>query len=440
MSAIRQVMVPDIGDFKDIPIIEILVKVGDRVAKDTPLVVLESDKATLDVPSPEDGTVKELKVAIGGRVSRGSLLLTLDGISHDAAPPEVLAAPRAPNLESSASSGVPSIAGSARVQRPMVSECPPLHAANGAPISSVVRIPHGSPSIRRMARELGVDLAAVTGTGPRGRVVRDDLQRFVKNALVAAAAIAGGDSLGGLKLAPWPRVDFSKFGHVERAPLSKIRKLSGASLARNAVVIPHVTNFEDADITDLEAFRRTLNAEARSADSKVTLLPFLIKAAAVTLSKYGRFNSSLDGDELVLKRYFHIGFAADTPNGLVVPVISDVNTKSITQIAAEAATLAAQARDGKLKPTDMQGGCFTISSLGGIGNTGFTPIINAPEVAILGVARAQMRPAWNGKEFQPRLILPLMLSWDHRVVDGIAAARFLVHLSGLLSDLRKVLL
>jgi pyruvate dehydrogenase E2 component (dihydrolipoamide acetyltransferase) len=291
-----------------------------------------------------------------------------------------------------------------------------------------------------MAREFGIDLGAVAGTGPRGRIVREDLHKFVKNALEAPATTAGGDSLGGLKLAPWPQIDFSKFGPIERAPLSKIRKLAGVSLARNAVVIPHVTNFEDADITELEAFRQSLNAEALTSDPKVTILPFLIKAAAVTLSKYGQFNSSLDGDELVMKRYFHIGFAADTPSGLVVPVIRDVNTKGIMQIASEAATLAAEARVGKLKPADMQGGCFTVSSLGGVGGTGFTPIINAPEIAILGVTRAQMRPLWDGKEFQPRLMLPLMMSWDHRVVDGVAAARFLVYLSKLLADFRRVML
>jgi pyruvate dehydrogenase E2 component (dihydrolipoamide acetyltransferase) len=440
MSAIRQVTVPDIGDFKDIPIIDVLVKVGDRVAKDTPLVVLESDKATLEVPSPEAGTIRELQVAIGARVSEGSLLLELDGVSQDTEPLQAAGAARASILELSARSAAPSVLATASVQPSTVSDRPPLHAVNGLPFVPILRMPHASPSIRRMARELGVDLAAVTGTGPRGRIVREDLQRFVRNVMAAPTTHAGGDSLGGITLAPWPQVDFSKIGHIDRAPLPKIRKLSGASLARNAVVIPHVTNFEDADITDLEALRRTLNAQASPADPKVTLLSFLIKATAATLAKYRQFNSSLDGDELVLKSYFHIGFAADTSNGLVVPVIRDVDTKSITQIAVEAADLAARARDGKLKPTDMQGGCFTISSLGGVGSTGFTPIINAPEVAILGVTRAQMRPVWNGKEFQPRLILPLILSWDHRVVDGVAAARFLVHLSGLLNDLRKILL
>jgi pyruvate dehydrogenase E2 component (dihydrolipoamide acetyltransferase) len=266
------------------------------------------------------------------------------------------------------------------------------------------------------------------------------LQKFVKAVLAAGVADAGGDSLGGIKLPQWPQVDFAKFGRIERAPLAKIRRISGLNLARNSMLIPHVTNFEDADITDLDDFRRTLNAESRTTELKVTILPFLIKAVAATLAKYPPFNSSMDGDEVVLKHYFHIGFAADTPNGLLVPVIRDVDTKGINQIAGEAAMLAALAREGKLKPSDMQGGCFTISSLGGIGGTGFTPIINAPEVAILGITRAQTRPVWNGKEFHPRLILPLAMSWDHRVVDGVAAARFLVYLSSVLGDFRRIML
>ncbi len=429
MSAIRNVTVPDIGDFKDIPVIDILVRPGDRVAKEAPLVVLESDKATLDIPSPGSGTIQELKIVIGDRVSHGSILLTLDEASTE-------------STAASASPATPPV--------PIVSaNAPVVAAASTSPSSRSIGEPtlpigsrssaHASPSMRRTAREFGIDLSTVKGTGPRGRIVREDLQKFVKAALATPAG-AGGDSLGGFKLAPWPQIDFSKFGRVERAPLSKIRKISGTNLARNSVVIPHVTNFEDADITDLDAFRQTVNLEMRKTDLKVTILPFLIKAVAVTLAKYVEFNSSLNGDELVLKRYFHVGFAADTPNGLVVPVIRDVDAKGITQIANEAANLAAQARDGKLNPANMQGSCFTISSLGGIGGTGFTPIINAPEVAILGVTRAQTRPVWDGEEFRPRLILPLMLSWDHRVVDGVAAARFLVHLSGLLGDFRRVLM
>jgi pyruvate dehydrogenase E2 component (dihydrolipoamide acetyltransferase) len=314
----------------------------------------------------------------------------------------------------------------------------PSERMTPAPVATQ-RSPHASPSIRRMAREFGIDLHTVQGTGPRGRIVKEDLRGYVK-AVLSAPAASQGDAGGGIRIAPWPEVDFSKFGTIERSPLSKIRKLSGTNLTRNAIIIPHVTNFEDADITDLEVFRTSLNLETRSSDAKITILPFLIKAAAVTLAKFAAFNSSLDGEELILKRYFHVGFAADTPNGLVVPVIRDVDRKGIREIAAEAAALASQARDGKLKSADMQGGCFTISSLGGIGGTGFTPIINAPEVAILGVTRAKMQPVWNGKEFIPRLILPMALSWDHRVVDGVAAARFLGYLAELLADFRRVLL
>jgi pyruvate dehydrogenase E2 component (dihydrolipoamide acetyltransferase) len=439
LGAVTTVRVPDIGDFKDIPVIEILVKNGDRVSKDSPLIVLESDKATLDVPSPEEGTVKELKIALGDRLSVGSIILTLEEVGNESTgspQPPPAAAPATAML---ASENTPSDA--------IVASRPPLRIVREAAPTGGGRPPHGSPSIRRMAREFGVDLAAVRGSGPRGRIMREDLQQFVKTALAAPLTGAPnsdgrieGDGLRAVKLAPWPQVDFAKFGPIERAPLSKIRKISAANLARNAVLIPHVTNFEDADITELDAFRRKLNAESPPTDPKLTILPFLMKAVGVTLAKYPTFNSSLDGDEVVLKRYIHIGFATDTPNGLVVPVIRDVDTKGVNHIAGEAAALATQARDGKLKSTDMQGGCFTVSSLGAVGGTGFTPIINAPEVAILGVTRAQMRPIWDDKEFRPRLILPLALSWDHRVVDGVAAARFLVHLSGLLEDFRRVML
>ena len=428
MSLIK-VAVPDIGDFKNIPVIEVLVKGGDRVAKNAPLVVLESDKATLDVPSPESGTVSELKVAVGDKVSMGSMLLMLDVQAPGEPPPaQTPAATSTQKIEPTPTPGATPVS---------ISE-QPNEGVRNVP-SDFRRSPHASPSVRRMSRELGVDLTAVQGTGPRGRIVKEDLHRFVKAALSAPAA-GGGDSVGGIKIAPWPEVDFSKFGKIERAPLSKIRKISAGNLTRNSIVIPHVTNFEDADITDLEAFRRNLNIEAKSANAKITILAFLIKAAAATLARFPTFNASLDGEELVLKHYFHIGFAADTPNGLVVPVIRDVDRKGLTAIAAEVTALASDAREGKLKAADMQGGCFTISSLGGIGGTGFTPIINAPEVAILGVTRAKMQPVWNGKEFVPRLILRLALSWDHRVVDGVAAARFLVHLSELLGDFRRVLL
>jgi pyruvate dehydrogenase E2 component (dihydrolipoamide acetyltransferase) len=426
MRTLVEVEVPDIGEFKNIPVIEILVKAGDRVTKDTPLVVLESDKATLDVPSPQAGTVGELKIVVGDRVSVGSMLLTLD-VSSEATDSEPL----------------PKIAASWPTMAPIAEPSPKVVSIRPEPLAPEIkarpafqRSPHASPSVRRMSREFGIDLGAVQGTGPRGRIVKDDLQRFVKAALSTPSSSNAG--VAGISVAPWPEIDFSKFGEIEHAELSKIRKLSGTNLSRNSIVIPHVTNFEEADITDLEAFRGTLNQEMTSADAKMTVLPFLIKAAAATLAKFPTFNSSLDGDELILKQYFHIGFAADTPNGLLVPVIRDVDRKGIREIAVEAATLASQAREGKLKPADMQGGCLTISSLGGIGGTGFTPIINAPEVAILGATRAKMQPFWDGKAFIPRLILPLSLSWDHRVVDGVAAARFLVHLASVLGELRRL--
>lgn len=430
MSTFIDIAVPDIGDFKNIPVIEILVKAGDRVAKDAPIVVLESDKATLDVPSPEDGTIGELKIAVGDKVSVGSVLLTLDV----GAAPRASVAPPQP-AAASAPKMAPTVEPGAKVV-PIRAEPPERTPQAPVPLQ---RSPHASPSMRRMAREFGIDLHTVQGTGPRGRIVKEDLRGYVKAALSAPAA-SQGDAGGGIKIAPWPEVDFSKFGTIERSPLSRIRKVSGINLARNSIVIPHVTNFEDADITDLDVFRTTLNLETRSSDAKITILPFLIKAVAVTLAKFATFNSSLDGEELILKRYFHIGFAADTPSGLVVPVIRHVDRKGIRDIAAEAAALALHAREGTLQSADMQGGCFTISSLGGIGGTGFTPIINAPEVAILGVTRAKMQPLWNGKEFIPRLILPMALSWDHRVVDGVAAARFLVYLAELLADFRRVLL
>jgi pyruvate dehydrogenase E2 component (dihydrolipoamide acetyltransferase) len=434
-------MVPDIGDLKDIPVIEILVKTGDRVTRDTPLLVLESDKATLEVPSPEDGTVSEIKVAVGARVSVGSWLLTLDGVSGNKQESPPNHAEPYPVLDIEVPAGAVAPSPTANDDQRIDSRETTLSKTHHPAASSTSsRTSHGSPSIRRMAREVGIDLSVVAGTGRRGRIVREDLYEHIKNALVTPARPADSDSVGGIKLAAWPKIDFSRFGTIERAPLSKIRRLAGASLMRNAVVIPHVTNFEDADITELEEFRKSLNAVGATSHTKVTILPFLIKSVAATLSRYERFNSSLDGDEIVMKRYFHVGFATDTPNGLMVPVIRDVNSKSITQIASETANFASQARAGTLKPGDMQGGCFTVSSLGGVGGTGFTPIINAPEVAILGVSRAQMRPIWNGNEFCPRLMLPLMLSWDHRVVDGIAAAQFLVYLSGLLADVRKLLL
>jgi pyruvate dehydrogenase E2 component (dihydrolipoamide acetyltransferase) len=431
------VRVPDIGDFKNIPIIEILVKAGDRVTRDAPLIVLESEKATLDVPSPETGLIRELKIAVGDRVSVGSVLMTMDVVATDA-PPRVALAPVeaaavAPTAQSERGAQVVAINAARTRTRPVDDSV------------AFTRSPYASPSIRRISREFGIDLNVVRGSGPRGRILKDDLHQFVKATLATPAPAtsmisAPANQARSVTVAHWPEIDFSKFGSIERRQLSKLRKLSGVNLTRNAIVIPHVTNFDEADITDLESFRSTLNAGNASSTGKLTILPFLIKAAAATLAKFPTFNASLDGDELVVKHYFHLGFAVDTPGGLMVPVIRDVDHKGIREIAAAAAELAEKAREGKLEAADMQGGSFTISSLGGVGGTGFTPIINAPEVAILGAARAQMRPVWRDNEFRPRMILPLSLSWDHRVVDGVAAARFLVHLTGLLSDFRRVTL
>jgi pyruvate dehydrogenase E2 component (dihydrolipoamide acetyltransferase) len=409
--------VPDIGDVKDAAVMEILVAPGDTIAFDDIVMVLETDKATLDVPAPTAGRVKAIVVAVGDRVGTGTPILLLEA-EPAATPAPVAAAVPAPSTAAA-------VAPPAAVTPPAAPHAPP--APGGT-------LPHASPSLRRFARELGVDLAQISGTGPKGRICREDVLGFIQTALARPAAAPSG---GGLDLLPWPQVDFARFGPIERQPLSRIKRVSGANLARNAVVIPHVTNFDEADVTALDAFRVAVNHEK---SAKVTLLAFLIKAAVVALKAHPAFNASLDGEELILKGYYHIGFAADTPAGLVVPVIRDADRKGILEIAAESAALAAAARDGKLKPTDMQGGCFTVSSLGGIGGTGFTPIINAPEVAILGAARAQMKPVWDGAAFQPRLILPLSLSWDHRVVDGAAAARFLATLCSLLADFRRITL
>jgi pyruvate dehydrogenase E2 component (dihydrolipoamide acetyltransferase) len=418
MSMMREIAVPDIGDFKDIPVIEVLVKPGDSIEKDETIVVLESDKATLDVPSSYSGTIKELRVTLGSKVSSGSIVAILQSETGGAfslpitAPPHPLAATDA----------TPSST---------------LHSLNTAK-HPAVRSTRASPSLRRLARELGVELTAVNGSGPGGRILKTDLQGYVKTAIANSNGHAAVGRSIALDTAPEPEIDFSKFGRVERASLSKLRKLAGAKLLRNWITIPHVTNFEDADITELEAFRKDLFRKDASVTTKITMLAFLTKAASVTLKRFPQFNSSLIGDELVLKSYFHIGFAVDTPSGLVVPVIREVDTKGILQIAEEIGVLASLAREGRLKLPDMQGGCFTISSLGGIGGTGFTPIINAPEVAILGVSRAQTRPTWTGNQVQPRLILPLALSWDHRVIDGVAAAHFLRYLVSVLEDFRRV--
>lgn len=423
MSEIREIHVPDIGDFKDLPVIEVLVKPGDTVAIDEPLLTLESDKASMDVPSPEAGVVVAVTVKEGDRVSRGSPMLTLQvAVSAEPAPEPVVSSP-------------------AQISVAPVAVTAPSAPAAVAAVNPSAAKPHASPSVRSYARKLGVDVSRVVPTGKGGRMLREDVERFVKDAMVRLDS--PGQSAG-LNLLPWPEVDFARFGPVEKVALSRIKKISGANLSRNWVMIPHVTNNEEVDITDLEAFRVQLNQEGNKEAIKYTLLAFLIKAAAATLKAFPAFNSSLgheDGEPiLIMKQYCHIGFAADTPNGLVVPVIRDVEHKGIGQIATECAELAKKARDGKLGPADMSGGTFTVSSLGGIGGTGFNPIINAPEVAILGVTRAQIRPLWDGQAFAPRLVLPLALSWDHRVVDGAAAARFLQHLAALLADFRRITL
>jgi len=436
MSTI-DVKVPAIGGFKDVGVIDVLVKPGDQVKIDASLVTLESDKATMDVPSPAAGLVKEVKVKLGDRVSEGSPIISLE--EEASAQASAPAAPPAPAAERpSAPTPPPAPQGVSATPAPATPPSAPLVADQGGPVSARA---HASPTVRRVARELGVDLAAVAGTGAHGRILKEDVQRFVKEALQGGER-PGGTLRGGagLDLLPWPRVDFAAFGPVEAKPLSRIKRISGANLARNWVMIPHVTQFDEADITDLEALRTRLNEEQGAGGVKVTLLAFLVKASVVALRRFPEFNASLDGESLVLKRYFHVGFAADTPGGLVVPVVKDADQKGVLDIAREAAELALKAREGKLAPADMQGGCFSISSLGGIGGTAFTPIINAPEVAILGVSQAMKKPVWDGSAFVPRLMLPLSLSYDHRVVDGATAARFTSYLSAVLADLRRAML
>jgi pyruvate dehydrogenase E2 component (dihydrolipoamide acetyltransferase) len=434
------VEVPDIGDFDEVAVIELLVKVGDTVKVEQSLVTVESDKASMEIPSSTAGVVEELLVKIGDKVSKGSALARVKAAGGAAAAPApAQAAPAAAPAQVAAPVAAP-----AEAKAVPTAALPPHQ-----PTAPTGKLPHASPSIRKLARELGVPLAEVKGSGAKGRIVESDVQNFVKAVMsgqvqtgaqkaAAPAAAAGGGA--GLNLLAWPKVDFEKFGSVERKELSRIKKISGANLHRNWVVIPHVTNHDDADITELEAFRVQLNKENEKAGIKVTMLAFMIKAAVAALKKFPEFNSSLDGDTLVLKNYFHIGFAADTPNGLVVPVIKDADKKGIFQISQEMSELAKKARDGKLGPADMSGGCFSISSLGGIGGKYFTPIINAPEVAIMGVCKSSMEPVWDGKQFVPRLILPLSLSWDHRVIDGAAAARFNVYFASLLSDFRRIAL
>jgi pyruvate dehydrogenase E2 component (dihydrolipoamide acetyltransferase) len=423
----HRVDVPDIGDFKSVDVIEILVKPGDTVALEQSLVTLESDKATMEVPSPAAGKVKEILLKVGDKVAQGSPILVLEAAGAAPARPATPAPAAAPAAAAPAA------------EAPAPSRPPPVVLEPAAEPSGAK--PHASPSVRKFARELGVDLSRVTGSGPKNRILQADVQAFVKGAMArgpAAAPAAGA----GLSLLPWPQVDFAKFGPVETVQLPRIKKISGPALHRNWVTIPHVTNHDDADITDLEAFRVQLNKENEKSGVKLTMLAFLIKACVAALKKFPDFNSSLgaDGASIVVKKYWHIGFAADTPGGLVVPVVKDADQKGIFDIAKETSELAKLARDGKLKPGDMQGGTFSISSLGGIGGTYFTPIINAPEVAILGVCRSATRPVWDGKQFAPRLILPLSLSWDHRVIDGASAARFNTYLAQLLADFRRVML
>jgi len=434
-SALIEVKVPDIGDYAGVPVIEIAVKVGDVVEKEQSLVTLESDKATMDVPSPQAGTVKEIKVKVGDSVGEGTLIVILEAVGQVAAAPVAAPAAQAepakaaaPAAPAAASNG----ASHALAQAPAI-----------VPGAGRRSVSHASPSVRKFARELGVDVARVNGTGLKGRITQDDIRAFVKGVLSGAQSVAAAPAAAGggeLNLLPWPKVDFAKFGPIDPKPLSRIKKISGANLHRNWVMIPHVTNNEDADITDLEAFRVQLNKENEKSGVKVTMLAFLIKACVSALKKHPSFNASLDGDNLVYKQYFNVGFAADTPNGLVVPVVKNADKKGVFEIAQETSDLAKAARDGKLKPDQMQGGCFSISSLGGIGGTYFTPIINAPEVGILGVCRSSMKPVWDGKQFVPRLILPLSLSYDHRVVDGAEAARFNAHLAQVLADFRRVML
>ncbi len=467
MADLKESRVPDIGGYDDVPVIEVLVAVGDTVAQDQGLVTLESDKATMEVPSAYAGVVKELKVKVGDTLSEGGVVAVIETAEGDAgeaqegkdAKPDAKPAPApaapVPSRTQEPDPVVEPVAVGDRPDRLAQASIDAQGSHASAPGQPPVRfeadalipgkVPYASPAVRLFARELGVDLSQVPGTAKGGRITKEDVQKYVKGALSgagtgAAAGAAGGGA--GLSLLPWPKVDFSKFGEVEDKPLSRIKKISGANLARNWAMIPHVTQHDDADITDLEALRVALNKENEKAGIKLTMLAFLIKASASALAKFPDFNSSLDasGETLTLKKYFHIGFAADTPNGLVVPVVRDVDRKGVIQIARETGELAKKARDGKLGPADMSGGCFSISSLGGIGGTSFTPIVNAPEVAILGVSKSSMKPVWDGKQFQPRLVLPLSLSYDHRVIDGAAAARFTAYLAQLLADMRRVLL
>jgi pyruvate dehydrogenase E2 component (dihydrolipoamide acetyltransferase) len=429
----KDILVPDIGDFKEVEVVEILVKPGDTVAKEQSLVSLESDKATMEIPSPEAGVVKELKIKVGDKVSQGSVLLALEASG---------AAPAAEKTVEKTAEKKPE---PQKENPPAPSVVTRVEPVPSEPKDAVASHPHASPSIRKFARELGVDLSRVQGSGPKGRIVKEDVQAFVKGALAGKPVSAPAGGKGGalpFNLPAWPDVDFAKFGPIESKPLSRIQKLSGPYLHRNWVSIPHVTQCDDADITDLEAFRKSQTIETEKIGFKLTMLAFMIKACVTALRQFPQFNASLDksGESLIVKKYYHIGVAVDTPGGLVVPVVRDADRKGVFDLARELAEISKVAKDGKLKAGDMQGGTFSISSLGGIGGTYFTPIINAPELAILGVSRSAMKPVWNGKEFVPRLILPLSLSYDHRVIDGAAAARFTTELTKILSDIRRTLL
>jgi pyruvate dehydrogenase E2 component (dihydrolipoamide acetyltransferase) len=467
--ATREARVPDIGNYTNVPVIEVLVKPGDAVTKDQGLVTLESDKATMEVPAPFDGVVKEVKVKVGDEVSEGAVVVLIEAATADAA----LAKADEGKLEPAPLAGDTAPAALAREERtqPAPAPTPPAPKTSPAPAPAIDtkpgvdpeaagprtppvpfdastvmpdQVPYASPAVRLIARELGVDLHLVKGSERKGRITKADVRGYVKSILsgqATAPRTSGAAGGGGLNLLPWPNIDFSKFGEIETKPLSKIKKISGANLARNWAMIPHVTQHDEADVTELEALRVEVNRENEKAGIKLTMLAFLIKAVVSALKKYPEFNASLDagGENLTLKKYFHVGFAADTPNGLVVPVLRDADRKGVIQIATETSELAKKARDGKLGPAEMSGGCFSISSLGGIGGTAFTPIVNAPEVAILGVSKSQMKPHWNGSAFVPRLMLPLSLSYDHRVIDGAAAARFNSHFASLLADMRRVL-
>ena len=462
MSVI-EIKVPDIGDFKEVEVIELMVKIGDTIKVDQSLITVESDKASMEIPSSQAGVIKELKVKVGDKVAEGSVLLLLEPAEQTSAGAQpaaaaasvpvtgvVVAETTAPSISAAGSAPVsplaanaaPSTASAAPAPSPSPTASPSVVAKADSPASG--RPAHASPSIRKFARELGVDLTKLTGTGPKGRILHEDVQQFVKAALAGAqsgAAIPRNGG-GGLDLLPWPSLDFARFGATELLPLSRIKKISGPNLHRNWVMIPHVTQFDEADVTELEAFRKSSNEALAKSGVKLTMLAFVVKACVAALKKFPAFNSSLDaaGENLILKQYYHVGFAADTPNGLMVPVIKDADKKGLAQIASDMAELSAQAREGKLKPADMQGATFTISSLGGIGGTHFTPIINAPEVAILGLSKAIMKPVWDGQTFQPRLMMGTSLSYDHRVIDGAMGARFSVFLTEALADLRKTLL